>query len=114
MTQMTGAEWKAGIHHDDEIGVSPSLAPKFQSVSIPYRALVAKTVPNLLAAGRHMATDAQTHTFMREIPQCWVTGHAAGAAAALAADDDIDVADVDINRLQTELLKQGAYLRVPG
>ncbi len=114
LTQMTGAEWKAGIHHDDEIGVSPSLAPKFQSVSIPYRALVAKTVPNLLAAGRHMATDAQTHTFMREIPQCWVTGHAAGAAAALAADDDIDVADVDINRLQTELLKQGAYLRVPG
>ena len=108
---MTGADWRAGIRHADEIGISPSLAPKFASVSIPYRALVASGTRNLLAAGRHMATDAQTHTFMREIPQCWVTGQAAGAAAALAAADGSDAATVDIAALQAALLKQGAHLR---
>lgn len=112
--RMTGADWKAGIRHADEVGVSPSLAPKFANVSIPYRSLVARGVPNLLAAGRHMSSDAQTHTFMREIPQCWVTGHAAGAAAALAADAGVDAADVNITELQAALLKQGAHLRVPG
>lgn len=111
--RMTGTDWKAGVRHADEVGVSPSLAPKFNSVSIPYRSLVARGVPNLLAAGRHMSSDAQTHTFMREIPQCWVTGHAAGAAAALAADAGVDAADVNIADLQAALLKQGAHLRAP-
>jgi hypothetical protein len=111
--RMTGTDWKAGVRHADEVGVSPSLAPKFNSVSIPYRSLVARGVPNLVAAGRHMSSDAQTHTFMREIPQCWVTGHAAGAAAALAADAGVDAADVNIADLQAALLKQGAHLRAP-
>ena len=110
-TQMTGKDWKTGVWHDDEVGVSPSLAPKFSSVSIPYRALIADRVPNLIAAGRHMSSDAQTHTFMREIPQCWVTGHAAGAAAALAVSTDVDAIEVDINTLQKALLQQGAFLR---
>jgi len=111
LARMTGAQWKAGVRHADEIGVSPSLAPKFDPVSIPYKALIARGVPNLLAAGRHLSSDAQTHTFMREIPQCWVTGHAAGAAAALAANAGVDAVDVDIKELQAALLKQGAYLR---
>ena len=111
--RMTGADWKASVRHADEIGVSPSLAPKYAPVSIPYRSLIAKGVPNLLAAGRHMSTDAQTHTFMREIPQCWVTGHAAGAAAALAANAGVDAADVNIAALQSVLVNQGAYLRAP-
>lgn len=113
--RMTGPDWKAGVRHADEIGVSPSLAPKFAPVSIPYKALLAKGVPNLLAPGRHMSSDAQTHTFMREIPQCWVTGHAAGAAAALAANAGsargADAMAVDVGDLQAVLLKQGAYLR---
>ena len=61
----------------------------------------------------HLSTDAQTHTFMREIPQCWVTGQAAGAAAALAANAGITAAEVDIRALQAVLLRQGAYLRPP-
>jgi hypothetical protein len=68
----------------DEIGVSPSLAPKFANVSVPYGAIVPATVDGLLAPGRHLACDANSHSFLREIPQCWLTGHAAGAAAALA------------------------------
>ena len=48
---------------------------------------------------------------MREIPQCWMTGHAAGAAAALAANAGVEPAAVSIPELQQALSKQGAYVR---
>ncbi len=108
--RMTGEDWKAGARHGDEIGVSPSLAPQFNSVSVPYRALLARGAPNLLVAGRHISTDAATHTFMREIPQCWMTGQAAGVAAAIAADARVDAKDADITSIRAELRRQGAYL----
>jgi hypothetical protein len=48
---------------------------------------------------------------MREIPQCWITGQAAGAAAALAVAQGVQPRAVDIGRLQSMLLEQGVYLR---
>jgi hypothetical protein len=48
---------------------------------------------------------------MREIPQCWLTGQAAGVAGALCAADGIDPSAVDVARLQSELRRQGVYLR---
>jgi len=78
------AQWPTGVPHADEIGVSPSLAPKFPNISIPYGCLVPVELEGLLACGRHVSCDANSHSFLREIPQCWVTGQAAGTAAALA------------------------------
>jgi hypothetical protein len=95
---------------DDEIGVSTSLSPKFSNVSVPYRALIPAGLDGVLAAGRHIASDANSHTFLREIPQCWMTGQAAGIAAALAADSGQQPRDVDARNIQRALLKQGAYL----
>ncbi len=65
----------------------------------------------MLVAGRHIATDPQTQAFMREIPQCWLTGQAAGAAAALSVAAGMPVPDVDVAALQRELLRQGVYLQ---
>jgi hypothetical protein len=104
-------DWKSGRVHADEIGVSPSLAPKWTSVSVPYGSLLPRTTPGLIVAGRHLSSDSSSHTFMREIPQCWLTGHAAGAAAALAADAGIDPDRVPIEHLQRVLIEQGAHLR---
>ncbi|HEY1298019.1 MAG TPA: FAD-dependent oxidoreductase [Chloroflexota bacterium] len=106
-------EWQAGVQHPDEVGVSPSLSPTFPSVSVPYGSLVPVELDGLLAPGRHMASDASSHTFLREIPQCWLTGQAAGAAAALAAQSGVPPRAVDVPRLQSELIKQGVYIRVP-
>ena len=50
---------------------------------------------------------------MREIPQCWITGQAAGVAAALASQGGIQPRAVDVAALQSALLAQGVYLR-PG
>jgi len=60
-----------------------------------------------------MASDASSHTFMREIPQCWLTGQVAGVAAALAAAAASQPRQVDVPRLQQELRSQGVYLRLP-
>jgi len=114
MKRMTGSETKTGLVLDDEIGVSPSLGPNLPNVSVPYGALLPARTDRMLVAGRHISTDAQTHTFMREIPQCWLTGHAAGVAAALAVQADRSPRDVSIAELQAALRKQGAYLRSPG
>ena len=104
-------DWSAGRVHDTEIGVSPSLAPKWASVSVPYGSLLPRSTLGLIVAGRHLSCDASSQTFMREIPQCWLTGHAAGAAAALAADQGINPSEVPIAALQGALASQGALVR---
>lgn len=107
--KLTIDDWRAGTAFEDEVGVSPSPSQKFANVSVPYRALIARDLDNLLAPGRHMSCDPQTQAFMREIPQCWLTGQAAGAAAALAVSEGVPVADVEVEALQTELRRQGVY-----
>ena len=62
------------------------------------------------APGRHLSCDATSHSFMREIPQCWLTGHAAGIAAAIAANRGLEPANVPIAELRGHLTAQGAYL----
>jgi hypothetical protein len=108
--QVTRAQWDEGKIWADEIGVSTSLAPKFDNVSIPYGALLPRDVTGILGAGRHISCDASSHSFLREVPQCWLTGQAAGTAAALAANENILPSKLDVRRVQRELLKQGSYL----
>jgi hypothetical protein len=107
-------DWAAGAVAADEIGVSPSVSPKFPVISVPYGALVPRALDGLLAAGRHISCDANSHGFMREIPQCWLTGQAAGAAAAIAANRGLEPRAIDIAELQALLIRQGAYLRDAG
>jgi hypothetical protein len=107
---VTRAQWDEGKVWDDEIGVSTSLAPKWNNISVPYSSLLPLGVEGALGAGRHVACDASSHTFLREIPQCWMTGQAAGVAAALAANSGISPRQLDARLVQRELLKQGAYL----
>jgi hypothetical protein len=108
--KVTREQWPTGRVFDDEIGVSPSLSPKFPNISVPYGALLPVGLENILGAGRHIACDPSSHSFLREIPQCWLTGHAAGIAAALAAGAGRRPRDVEAAAIQRELLRQGAYL----
>ena len=110
-SKMTRAQWPTGQVLEDEIGVTPSVSPKFPNISIPYGSLVPADLDGLLACGRHIACDPNSHGFMREIPQCWITGQAAGVGAALAANRDIEPRAVDLNELQSKLAGQGVYLR---
>ena len=70
-----------------------------------------EALDGLLACGRHISCDKNSHGFMREIPQCWITGQAAGVAAAVAVAHGVAPRAVDIAALQAALLSQGVYLR---
>ena len=48
---------------------------------------------------------------MREIPQCWLTGQAAGVAAAVAAAAGVEPRNADVTKIQKTLNAQGAYVR---
>ncbi len=108
---VTRAQWDTGLVHEDEIAVCPSLSPVFPNISIPYAALVPREVEGLLAPGKHMSCDANSHSFLREIPECWLTGHGAGVAAALAVQLRVALRDVPVAQLQAVLREQGAIVR---
>jgi hypothetical protein len=111
---MTKEDWRAGVRHEDEVGVSPSPSQRIATISVPYRALVPERLDGVLVGGRHVASDPPTQSFMREIPQCWMTGQAAGAAAALAAGSGIAPRAVDVAELRSELRAQDVFLHHTG
>jgi len=108
---VTRGQWPGGEVFDVEIGVTPAVSPKFPNITIPYGSLVPRALDGLLACGRHVSCDRNSHGFMREIPQCWLTGQGAGVGAALAARAGVEPRAVDVGELQRVLEKQGAYLR---
>jgi hypothetical protein len=113
VTTITRSQWNNDQPLADEVAVSPSLTPNFPSLSIPYGALVPISLNGLLACGRHIACDPNSHSIVREIPQCWQTGQAAGVAAALAVRHGIEPRHVNVAELQESLESQGVYLRRP-
>lgn len=82
------------------------------SYSIPYRSLLPKGFSNLLVAGRAMGADHDMIASVRVVPGCYITGQAAGVAAALAAKTNSAVNDVDVKKLQEALRRHGAFLKI--
>ena len=82
---------------------------KGESYGIPYRALTPKNLDNVLVAGRCISTDRQMQASVRVMPGCYITGQAAGIAAALAAEKG-DVRSFHMQALQNALVKAGGYL----
>jgi hypothetical protein len=108
--RMAREAWTAGLRHDDEVAVSPAPNARYPNVSIPLGCLVPASLDGLLAAGRNLSSDTATHSFMREIPQCWAMGQAAGVAAAVAVAARGRVRDVDVAEVRRQLVKQGVWL----
>ena len=73
-----------------------------------------ESVDGLLAAGRNLSADTKSHAALREIPECWVMGEAAGIAATMAVSDNVAVRDVGVAELQAKLEKRGAIIDPPG
>jgi hypothetical protein len=74
----------------------------------PYRALLPRSIENLLVAGRHYSATSSAQKMSREIPPCMAMGEAAGVAAVLALDSGVKVRDVDVGAVQRTLRAQGA------
>ena len=75
---------------------------------IPYRQIVPKKIENLLCAGRCLGRGDTIDTF-RLICPCFVTGQAAGVAAALSAQKGVTPRDLAFAELAQELDRQNVY-----
>ena len=100
----------AGQKFDDAVAFSGDDTLKKPAFAIPYGALVPKTVDNVVAAGRCISCAPDLIDRVRLIPVCFVTGHAAGVAAALAAKGGVTPRQVPVAEIQKTLREQGAYL----
>jgi hypothetical protein len=78
-----------------------------------FRTLYSAGCENLLAAGRIVSAEGDGWEVTRVIPAAVLTGQAAGEAAALAIREGCNVADIDIDKLQSNLQSKGVQLRFP-
>lgn len=81
-----------------------------ESYGITYRALTPRSLENVLVAGRCISADRYVHGSIRVMPGCFITGQAAGAAAALAAAKRTSTRGIDVKQLQRRLKNMGAFL----
>lgn len=100
-----------GRWFDDCVGHAGDWRKSGPRYCIPYRAICARNVDNLLVAGRCISTTDTGWDIMRVIPTCAVTGEAAGTACALAVKKtNGNVHSININELQQLLSKQNVVI----
>jgi hypothetical protein len=104
------ASYPLDIHHPQ--GGGCTLEWCGDCYDIPYRSLIPQNVKNLLVAGRCISTTHEAMSAIRVMAPCMAMGEAAGRAAKMAVRESVQPADVDVRKLQQELLAKGAYLRI--
>ncbi|MCI2047276.1 MAG: FAD-dependent oxidoreductase [Faecalibacterium sp.] len=75
--------------------------------TIPYGCLVPEKIDGLLLAGRDISGTHLAHANYRVMPICANMGQAAGIAAALCVEHNIQPRALDVALLQKELIAQG-------
>lgn len=78
--------------------------------SLPYRIMVCDAIKNLIVTGRCVSATFEAQAGIRTTPTVGALGHAAGVAAALAAQNGGDVKAITIPQLQAKLMAGGAFL----
>ncbi|WP_411679042.1 FAD-dependent oxidoreductase [Clostridium thailandense] len=98
--------------HEDTIGVVPPFNFNVckTPTEIPYRVMVPVKIENLLVAGRSFSSTHEANDWSNLIPHCSTLGQAAGVAAAVSLEDNTNVRQVDIKKVQRILKNQNVYL----
>ncbi|WP_299088511.1 FAD-dependent oxidoreductase [uncultured Metabacillus sp.] len=100
------------IHSPDGEGTSHKKLEWGGIYGIPFRCLVTKEIDNLIVVGRCLSATFEAQAGVRTTPTAGAIGHAGGVAAAIAAKENIRVQEMNIRKLQSTLLEQGAYLEI--
>lgn len=87
------------------------LQPVEKAIGVPYGCLVSKDISGLMMCGRCISVDGDIYGLTRVMGVCIAEGEAAGTAAALAVKHGVVPADVDIQELRGELIKNGGILK---
>ena len=99
--------------HHPGTGTKWEYLPEGETVGIPYRALIPVDAQNVLTPGRCFSATHDAQASIRSMAQCMAMGHAAGRAAAMAAEGDGLARAVDVSALQKALAVDGAVLETP-
>jgi len=78
--------------------------------TIPFGALLPESGRNLIVAGRCIAGDKEANSAYRVQSSCMAMGQVAGAAAALAVQRHLEVAEVPLPELRALLRQHGAIV----
>ena len=92
----------------DSVGMVSDWRKKGPVYEIPFGCLYGAEVKNLLACGRCISVTDDMWDITRVIPDCAVTGEAAGVAAAISDD----MPSLDISLLQEKLKDNGVKLHL--
>ncbi len=98
------------IHSPDGSGTSHYYFPKGKFFTIPYGCLVPKGSKNLLVAGRCISATHEAQASIRIMPVCCSIGEAAGIAVSQACKLKKSVNDIDINKVRSLLINNGAFI----
>jgi hypothetical protein len=107
---VTRADIGAATKYPDVVAVGGSESGQHGEWQVPYGAILPAKLDGLLAAGRCISAEARMADLVRLIPNCFATGHAAGAAAAVAVQQGCRPRQVEIAKVQQLLRQQEAYL----
>jgi ribulose 1,5-bisphosphate synthetase/thiazole synthase len=117
---MTSRDVREQGRFDDSVGIFPEFIDGYgililpttgRYFQVPYRTMLVKDIDNLLVAGRATGGDRDSHAATRNMMCCTVTGQGAGVAAAISVKHDQVFSNLDIDLVQTELLRQGVRLQ---
>ena len=71
--------------------------------------MLPKNLNNVLTCGRCVSADRYVHASIRVIPACYITGQAAGIAAALATDRGIAPRELPFDDLRVRIPVPGPW-----
>ncbi len=91
-------------------GVKPKPLAEGVVPTVPLRALVPKNSRNIIVAGRCVSSDRLANSGLRVQASCMAMGQAAGAAAALAAQQESTPLEVPLEDIRRLLRKNGAIV----
>jgi hypothetical protein len=81
-----------------------------ESYHIPLGMCLNGQIPNLAVAGRCASSTHEGHGSVRLQSHCITMGQGLGTAIALALDSGVELAAVDLPKLQSTLRADGAYI----
>jgi glycine/D-amino acid oxidase-like deaminating enzyme len=109
--------WMVDIHDPKGSGYTTwndrndrTMVPPGQSYHIPLGMCLNASIPNLAVVGRCASSTHEGHSSVRVQTHCMVMGQGVGTCAALALEAGIELAQVDLRKLQAQLRQDSVYL----
>jgi hypothetical protein len=119
--KLTAEDAISGARFDDVIAISSCPIISYygyrrylehEGYDIPYRTLLPRGLEDLLVTGRCISSEQQPYESHRAMAPMMAIGQATGVAAALAAQEGKTPRQLDVRKIQSTLISQGAELRI--